>query len=68
MKIMVDMLVLLPSSAGKKQIDQLTIWFYMACSREGEKRVQDKQARRRRKSKKCGCKARIVFKFDSDRG
>ncbi|XP_042038196.1 protein FAR1-RELATED SEQUENCE 5-like [Salvia splendens] len=53
---------------GSKKIGQLTIWFYMACSREGEKRVQDKQARRRRKSKKCGCKARVAFKFDSDRG
>ncbi|XP_047942987.1 protein FAR1-RELATED SEQUENCE 5-like [Salvia hispanica] len=53
---------------GSKKIDQLTIWFYMACSREGEKRVQDKQAERRRKSKKCGCNARVAFKFDSDRG
>ncbi|XP_042059485.1 protein FAR1-RELATED SEQUENCE 5-like [Salvia splendens] len=53
---------------GSKKIDQLTIWFYMACSREGEKRVQDKQAKGRRKSNKCGCNARVAFKFDSDRG
>ena len=53
---------------GSKKVDDLTIWFYMVCNREGEHKFSDEQPKRRRKSKKCGCNARVAFKFDSDRG
>ncbi|XP_042023052.1 uncharacterized protein LOC121770381 [Salvia splendens] len=51
-----------------KKVDDITIWFYMVCNREGEQKFNDQQPKRRRKSKKCGCNASIAFKFDSDRG
>ncbi|KAG6401514.1 hypothetical protein SASPL_138372 [Salvia splendens] len=53
---------------GSKKVDDITIWFYMVCNREGEQKFSDQQPKRRRKSKKCGCNARVAFKFDSDRG
>ncbi|XP_042041490.1 protein FAR1-RELATED SEQUENCE 5-like [Salvia splendens] len=53
---------------GSKKVDDITLWFYMVCNREGEQKFNDQQPKRRRKSKKCGCNASVAFKFDSDRG
>ncbi|XP_042032398.1 protein FAR1-RELATED SEQUENCE 5-like [Salvia splendens] len=53
---------------GSKKVDDITIWFYMVCNREGEQKFSDQQPKRRRKSKKCGYNAGVAFKFDSDRG
>ncbi|XP_042065579.1 protein FAR1-RELATED SEQUENCE 5-like [Salvia splendens] len=53
---------------SSKKVDNITIWFYMVCNREGEQKFSDQQPKRRRKSKKCGCNACVAFKFDSDRG
>ncbi|XP_042067151.1 protein FAR1-RELATED SEQUENCE 5-like [Salvia splendens] len=53
---------------GSKKVDDITIWFYMVCNREGEHKFNNQQPKRRRKSKKCGCNDCVAFKFDSDRG
>ncbi|XP_042012414.1 protein FAR1-RELATED SEQUENCE 5-like [Salvia splendens] len=52
-------------------------WLYMVCSREGIKRTREFDAvnarqgfanRRRRGSKRCGCNAKLTFKFVSEGG
>ena len=50
---------------GSKRVGDLVTWLYVVCSREGEKRVNHKQpeAKRRRSSRKCLCKAKVAFKF-----
>ncbi|XP_042028656.1 protein FAR1-RELATED SEQUENCE 5-like [Salvia splendens] len=50
---------------GSKRVGDLVTWLYVVCSREGEKRVNYKQpeAKRRRSSRKCLCKAKVAFKF-----
>ncbi|XP_047978400.1 protein FAR1-RELATED SEQUENCE 5-like [Salvia hispanica] len=55
----------------RKAADGVTTWYSVVCNREGSKRSNDVNARsgftikRRRLSKRCGCKASISFKFFS---
>ncbi|XP_047949098.1 protein FAR1-RELATED SEQUENCE 5-like [Salvia hispanica] len=60
-----------------RKIDGVTTWYSVVCNREGSKKsIEDDQAnarsgfsiKRRRLSKRCGCKARISFKFFSEGG
>ncbi|XP_047965371.1 protein FAR1-RELATED SEQUENCE 5-like [Salvia hispanica] len=60
-----------------RKIDGITTWYSVVCNREGSKKSsEDDQAnarsgfsiKRRRLSKRCGCKARISFKFFSEGG
>lgn len=60
--------------SGAKKSQETVIWRYVVCSREGEKHsasdiVNDDddvgRKRRRRVSMRCGCPARVSFKFDA---
>ena len=60
-----------------RKIDGVTTWYNVACNRKGNKKsIEDGQAnarssfslKRRRLSKRCGCKASISFKFSSEGG
>ncbi|XP_047963848.1 protein FAR1-RELATED SEQUENCE 5-like [Salvia hispanica] len=63
--------------SGTKCSGDVITWQYLVCSREGQKRTVDGDAtnarqgfanKRRRASKRCGCNARISFKYFSDFG
>ncbi|XP_042003852.1 protein FAR1-RELATED SEQUENCE 5-like [Salvia splendens] len=58
-----------------RKADDVTPWYYVVCNREGQKKSnEDDQLnarsgfsmKRRRLSKRCGCKAGISFKFFSE--
>ncbi|XP_042035104.1 protein FAR1-RELATED SEQUENCE 5-like [Salvia splendens] len=60
-----------------RKVDDVTTWYYVVCNREGKKKSdEDDQLnarfgfsiKRRRLSKRCGCKASISFKFLSKAG
>ncbi|XP_047979076.1 protein FAR1-RELATED SEQUENCE 5-like [Salvia hispanica] len=62
---------------GTRKTDGVTTWSYVVCNREGSKKSNgDDQLnarsgfsmKRRRLSKRCGCKASISFKFFSEGG
>ncbi|XP_042022945.1 protein FAR1-RELATED SEQUENCE 5-like [Salvia splendens] len=62
---------------GVRKVDEVTTWYYVVCNREGHKKsIDDDQLnarsgfsmKRRRLSKRCGCKASISFKYFSDNG
>ncbi|XP_042003766.1 protein FAR1-RELATED SEQUENCE 5-like [Salvia splendens] len=60
---------------GMRKVDDVTTWYYVVCNREGQKKSNDQlnerfgfSMKRRRLSKRCGCKASISFKFFSEGG
>lgn len=62
--------------SSARKVGGTLIWRYVVCNREGEKNVADDvndhleeaKNRRRRVSMRCGCMARVAFKFSSDFG
>lgn len=62
--------------SSAKKVGGTLIWRYVVCSREGEKHAagdvndcsEEAKNKRRRVSTRCGCMARVVFKFSSDFG
>ncbi|XP_047953316.1 protein FAR1-RELATED SEQUENCE 5-like [Salvia hispanica] len=61
----------------RKATDGVTTWYYVVCNREGCKRSNEEDdvnarsgftLKRRRLSKRCGCKASISFKYFSEAG
>ncbi|XP_041995698.1 protein FAR1-RELATED SEQUENCE 5-like [Salvia splendens] len=62
---------------GMRKTDDVTTWYYVVCDREWKKKSNDDDQlnarsgfsmKRRRLSKRCGCKASISFKFFSEWG
>ncbi|XP_042056280.1 protein FAR1-RELATED SEQUENCE 5-like [Salvia splendens] len=62
---------------GVRKVEDVTMWYYVVCNREGQKKSnEDDQLnarsgfsmKRRRLSKRCGCKASLSFKYFSDNG
>ncbi|XP_047941962.1 protein FAR1-RELATED SEQUENCE 5-like [Salvia hispanica] len=61
----------------RKAADGVTTWYSVVCNRKGNKRSNEEDdvnarsgftIKRRRLSKRCGCKASISFKFFSEAG
>ncbi|XP_042023032.1 protein FAR1-RELATED SEQUENCE 5-like [Salvia splendens] len=57
---------------GMRKADDVTTWYYLVCNREGKKKSKEDDQlnaqsgfsmKRRRLSKRCGCKMSISFKF-----
>lgn len=55
---------------GSKKVGDKIIWLYIVCSKQGQKKENEKGfiPKRKRGSKKCCCSARVAFKFSGCAG